>query len=209
MRGPLDDRERIGNQQCSFAGLIGKHDGDIRACFEFNYGIIRISDSPGIAPGGNVLGDLFVARFNDRIGSNSLEKFSRLLWTEFGKQHCRLSCGCAKQRLGDPALALPAGLGQIPDGPWPLGFVRESLSIDDQDPGPSREAMPVAIRGNKLFGIVARQGRTVRLEQTEFLQSNRVQDFVVPKQVTPRTGGVGNDLIRQPYGLVGLDIVLA
>ncbi len=47
-----------------------------------------------------------------------------------------------------------------------------------------------------------------RGEQAFFLEPKRVQDLIVPEEVTARAGGLGDDQVRQANGLGALDVKL-
>jgi hypothetical protein len=87
-----------------------------------------------------------------------------------------------------------------------LRFVLELFGVDDQNPCSSRKANPSSIGGLEAFWPSVGNTPTARLKQSCFLESNRMHDLVVPKDIALRLRGFLLDTSDQTEGLGCLDV---
>ena len=69
--------------------------------------------------------------------------------------------------------------------------------------------MPVAVGILERCRNVPGVSRSVRLQQTSFLEPDGVEDLIVPEQVAARLNGLGDQRVGQPDSLRALNIKLA
>ena len=88
---------------------------------------------------------------------------------------------------------------------WPFGFL-DQIGVHDQDASPGREAVPGAVLGLELGGVILGVFGVEGLEQALLLEAQGVEDLVVPEEVATGGAGLGDDPAGEAEGLGALGV---
>ena len=97
-----------------------------------------------------------------------------------------MSRGGSIDRVCQSASIFPSRIRELLNARWPLVAVSEFFGIDEEHSGTGGEADPGAIRSDASFRPVVGDRPTSRSKQSSFLKPDRVQDFVIPKDIAFR-----------------------
>ena len=211
MRTSLDDADRVGNEQRAelVFPLIRKDDRHGHRLIDFGDGIVGVGQAEGQLPVADHQGHLLVAGHDvDVILLHVEEELLGRLRSPFGKQASGLRRCRAGQRPGHARPSSPTTVDQVANRARQLIVLRQ-FGIHDQHPRPRCQRMPGATRravhGRQLF---VAGGEDTPPVNRGLLQSQRVQNLVVPEYVAARSRRFLDDRGGQADRLRGLGIEL-
>lgn len=125
-----------------------------------------------------------------------------------GRQHSHMRCGCSVKWEGHTTPFVPSWIGELADLRWPSLTVLQSFGVDDQYPSAGSEADPGPIGGAVIRRPCIGNWPSARGQQPLLLQSNRVENFIVPKDIAFRRGALLLQTRDKPERFRCLDIEL-
>jgi len=188
MRRFSDHRDSVGDKHgAELVGLlVGKDHLDRHSIFLLDDRIVGVGQPPSQLASCDSQCDLFVPSKRYSILANIVDPVAPLGPLEgsrVGGQHGEVGCSRTVNGIGVAAVAFPFFRSELLDACRPLGFVLKLLGVDDQDSGAGCKANPGAIRCQEALGPPVGNIPSSWLEQPRFLKSDRVKDFVVPKDI--------------------------